>query len=94
LAFYSYAEQRNKRPQDISPILVEMYVHAFQGMRCATKAERAGLEAIASAMAKGDDQTARDLLFRQFEFVRREMLEELSQPDWNAVLNSRRANCQ
>jgi hypothetical protein len=93
LELYTLAKKQGKRPEDIQPMLVEMYAQAFSGWRCATQAEKTNIEPVMGLVEKGDEQSARALLLKQFESVRGEMLRELTQSDWSDVLASRLSNC-
>ena len=93
LALYNYALQRNKKADEIPPLLVEMYVHALQGMQCGSKEDKASMQLTMQELVAGDQQAARATLRGQFERVQKEMLQELAEPDWNGVLSRRRSQC-
>jgi len=93
LALYNYALQRNKKADEIPPLLVEMYVHALQGMQCGSKEDKASMQLTMQELVAGDQQAARATLRGQFERVQKEMLQELAEPDWDGVLSRRRSQC-
>jgi hypothetical protein len=94
LLVYEIAEHQRLAAEDIPPMLIEMYVHALQGWRCAPDEDRARFQQIVEMMSSGNEAGVRRLMEQHFITVSKAAQDELVGSDWHRVLENKLLNCK
>jgi hypothetical protein len=93
-AYYDMAINQNRAPLEVSPLLVETYIHELQGGGCSTSQQQKEVELIKNLAKAGKDTLAKQLMANQTETIIEKMRKELDGPkNWNSVLEVKIAKC-
>ena len=93
LIFYQIADNQKRKPEEITPLLADLYAHAFLGGACSSDADQAAKDEVLRLIDANQLEAAKGVLHAQFEMTKAAMTTELAERNWTELQSERRKLC-